>query len=703
LFRVSIDVGGTFTDLVAMDKEGALINIKVPTTPKSPEAGVLEALKEFLEDHSPKDIELITHSTTVTSNAILGQINLELPKTALITTKGFRDVLEIGRQKRPELYNLFFQRVHPLVPRRYRYEIRERTSPEGDELEPVCSDDLKEVINRIRREGIRSVAIGLINAYANPRHEEDAKRTLEENCPGTYVTTSSEITPEYREYERISTAVVNCSLIPIVDTYMENLLNALKGLGVSAPFYVMQSNGGLARPEDVIRKPATIVESGPASGVVASAFYGKLLGLENVMSFDMGGTTAKAGAVRGGVPETVSEYEVGGKVHSGRVIKESGYPVRFPFIDLAECSAGGGTIAWVDEGKALRVGPLSAGAYPGPACYGMGNTEPTITDANLVLGRLNQRHLLGGRMKIYADSAREALRAKICQPLGLSLVEASSSVVEIANSIMAKILRMVSVERGYDPRAFTLIAFGGAGPMHACALAEDLEIPLVLVPINPGLFSAMGLLVSDVAYSYLRAVMKEADRASPSDLEEAFSALENEGRRTLEEDGFTVDAVVFLRELDARYVGQSYELAIPAPRPFTEEALQQTVNLFHEKHRSVYGYSAREEPVELVNVRLRAVGRMAKPTLKTHRKREPAPLKESVVERREVFFEAFDSYVESPVYARERLEPGNRVEGPAIIEQYDSTTILYPDWSGQVDEFKNLRITRTGMRGKRRV
>lgn len=694
MFRVSIDVGGTFTDLVAMDKEGALINIKVPTTPRSPEAGVLEALKEFLGDHSPKDIELITHSTTITSNAILGQINLELPKTALITTKGFRDVLEIGRQKRPELYNLFFQRVRPLVPRRYRYEIRERTGPEGEELEPVCSDDLKKIIDRIKHEGIHSVAVGLINAYANPRHEEDAKRTLEENCPGTYVTTSSEVAPEYREYERISTAVVNGALIPIVDTYMENLLNTLKELGVSAPFYVMQSNGGLARPDDVIRKPATIVESGPASGVVASAFYGKLLGLENVMSFDMGGTTAKAGAVRGGVPETVSEYEVGGKVHRGRVVKESGYPVRFPFIDLAECSAGGGTIAWVDKGEALRVGPISAGAYPGPACYGLGNTEPTITDANLVLGRLNQGHLLGGRMKIYVDLAREALKAKICQPLSLDLVEASSSIVEIANSIMAKILRMVSVERGYDPRTYTLIAFGGAGPMHACALAEELEIPLIIVPVNPGLFSAMGLLVSDVAHSYLRAVMRAADKASASDLEEAFRDLEDEGRRTLEEDGFASEAMTFLRELDARYFGQSYELAIPAPRLVTEEALQRTVDLFHEKHRSVYGYSAEEEPVELVNVRLRAVGMMAKPTLRTHRKRDPEPPKEGVIERRKVFFEAFDSYTESPVYARERLEPGNRVEGPAIIEQYDSTTVLYPGWSAHVDEFKNLRMTR---------
>jgi N-methylhydantoinase A len=694
LFRVSIDVGGTFTDLVAMDDEGTLINIKVPTT-KTLETGVLEALKEFIRDHRPKEIALITHSTTITTNALLGQIDLELPKTALITTKGFRDVLEIGRQKRPELYNLSFQKVRPLVPRRHRYEVRERISSDGEELEPVYLGDLMEIVKDIKREGIQSVSIGLINAYANSKHEEEVKRTLEEKCPGIYVTDSSEISPEYREYERISTAVVNSALMPIVDAYIGKLLNLLKELGIYAPFYVMQSNGGLARPDGILRRPATIVESGPASGVVASAFYGTLLGLGNVMSFDMGGTTAKAGAVRGGIPEIVAEYEVGGKVHRGRVVKESGYPVRFPFIDLAECSAGGGTIAWVDEGGALRVGPISAGAHPGPACYGMGNMEPTITDANLGLGRLNQRHLLGGRMKIYADSAREALEAKICQPLGLDVVEASSSIVEIANSIMAKILRMVSVERGYDPRAFTLIAFGGAGPMHACALAEDLRIPLIVVPVNPGLFSAVGLLVSDVAHSYLRAVIRPVNRVSPSDLEDVFRKFEGEGRRALEEDGFTLGSMIFIREFDARYVGQSYELAVPAPRPITEETLQKAVTLFHEKHRSVYGYSAKEEPVELVNVKLRAVGTMAKPTLRTHGREGAEPSERSMIEKRKVSFEDFNEYVETPVYERERLEPGNKVEGPAIIEQYDSTTVLYPDWNAKVDEFKNLRITRT--------
>ena len=698
MFRISIDIGGTFTDLVAMDEGGNLINIKVPSTPRSPEKGALEALREFLKDHNPEDAAFVTHATTITTNAILGQIALELPKSALIVTKGFRDVLEIGRQKRPELYNLFFKRPRPLVPRRLRYEVSERIGPDGEELEPVSSGDLREILDEVRREEIRSIAVGLINSYANPRHEEEVKRALEEACPGVYVSTSCEISPEYREYERISTAVVNVVLIPIVHTYIENLLQTMDKLGVSAPFYVMQSNGGLARGHDVIFRPATIVESGPASGVVASAFYGSLLGLRGMVSFDMGGTTAKAGAVRGGMPEIIAEYEVGGRVHRGRVVKGSGYPVRFTFIDLAECSAGGGTIAWVDEGGALRVGPISAGAQPGPACYRMGNMEPTITDANLVLGRLNQRYLLGGRMRIYADSAHEAL-GRIHEPLGLDLSEAASSIIKIANSIMAKILRMVSVERGYDPRTFSLIAFGGAGPMHACALAEELGIPLIIVPVNPGLFSAVGLLVSDVVHSYLRAVMKTVDSVSPSSLDDVFRELEEEGRKSLEEDGFQPERMILIRELDARYVGQSYELTIPASRPFTEEGLKHVVDLFHEKHRNVYGYSAKEEPVELVNARLRAVGVMEKPRLRTYRKAGPEPFEGSVIERREVFFEDRDGYVKCPVYLRERLEPGNRVEGPAIIEQYDSTTVIYPGWSARVDEFKNIRMKRIGGRG----
>jgi len=693
VFRVGVDVGGTFTDLVALSDEGLLINIKVSTTPKTPEVGVINAFKKFLADHSAEEVRIVTHATTIATNAIFGQLELELPKTALITTKGFRDVLEIGRQRRPELYNLFFQRPKPLIPRRYRYEIHERVGADGRELVPVSREDLERVVGEIRREGVRSVAVGLINSYANPKHEEEVKRFVENSCPGVFVVSSSEVSPEYREYERISTTAVNAVLMPIVSTYIQGLLTQLKTLGISAPLYVMQSNGGLARAWEAAQRPAAILESGPAAGVIASAFYSRILNEPYVMSFDMGGTTAKAGAVREGTPELVNEYEVGGRVHRGRIVKGSGYTVRLPFIDLAECSAGGGTIAWVDEAGALRVGPVSAGAHPGPACYGMGGTQPTITDANLVLGRLPP-HLLGGEMRLHPNLAKEAIRSGVCEPLGLELEEAAMGIITIANSMMAKILRIVSIERGYDPRRFSLIAFGGAGPMHVCALADELGISQIIVPPNPGLFSALGLLVSDVTHTYVRALMRRVSEVDPSWVEAVFKGLERRGWGDLRRDGFRPEDVLFIRQLDARYLGQSYELTIPAPKPVDEKGLEELLARFHEKHRSVYGYSIVDGQVELVNARVTAVGVIPKPKIRRCPAKPSPPPMDSLTAVREVYFEEFGGYVKCPVYLRDRLRPGNHIDGPLIVEQYDSTTVVYPGWELRVDELGNLRLTR---------
>ena len=695
MFRVSVDIGGTFTDLVAMDEEGNLTNIKVPTTPRRPEAGVLEAFRRFLESHRPEEVSMVVHATTIATNALFGQLELELPRTALITTRGFRDVIEIGRQRRPELYNLFFRRPRPLVSRRDRYEVDERIDSKGRVIKPLSRREVSSIAEKIRMEGIQTVAIGFLNSYANPIHEIEVKKIMESECPGVFVTASCEVSPEYREYERISTAVVNAVLMPIVHTYIVRLLEGLRRIGVRAPLYIMQSSGGLTPAEDVSHRPASIVESGPASGVVASTFYGRLLGLGDILSFDMGGTTAKAGAVRGGKPEMVTEYEVGGRVHKGRIVKGSGYPVRFPFIDLAECSAGGGTIAWVDEGGSLRVGPLSAGAHPGPACYGLGGGKPTITDANLLLGRL-PNSLIGGRLRLDRRLAEEAVRREISEPLGIDVSEASSSIIRVANSLMAKILRIVSVERGYDPRDFTLIAFGGAGPMHACALAEELGISRIIVPVNPGLFSALGLLVSDVKYTFVRALMAKVDEVEAERLETLFKELEHEGWRTLKKDGFTDDHIVFIREVDARYLGQSYELTIPAERPFTEAGVERLEASFHERHRLIYGYMERSEPVEIVNIRLTAIGLMEKPKPRRRRLEEAEPPRESLKGFRMVYFEDPDEYVRCPIYQRERLKPGNRVDGPLVVEQYDSTTVIYPGWSLLVDCYGNLKIEREG-------
>ncbi len=689
-FRVSIDVGGTFTDLVAFEEgTGELLNIKVPSVPRNPEEGVASALEQFLKGRDPGSVGFVGHATTIATNALFGQIDLELPKTALITTKGFRDVIEIGRQRRAEVYNLFFQRPPMLVERRHRYEVEERMGADGGVLQPLDEAGVERVLDDVEGEGVESLAIGFINSYANPSHEETVHRLVERRLPQVHVSASNHISSGYREYERFSTAVVNATLIPIIHTYISKLALDLEGLGIETPLYVMQSNGGMATSRVVAEKPVSIVESGPASGVIAAAWLGELVGRKEVMSFDMGGTTAKAGTVRGEVPEVVQEYEVAGKVHMGRLLKGSGYPVRFPFIDLAECSAGGGTVAWVDEGGALNVGPMSAGAHPGPACYGKGGKDPTITDANLVLGRLNPEGLLDGEMKIYPRSARLALKM-VGDKLGVGVEETAASVVRISNSIMSKILRIVSVEKGFDPRRFALVAFGGAGPMHACPLAEELQIGEIIVPPNPGMFSALGLLTADLFHDYSQAYVIRSDEADTATMSLIFEDMESEGRETLLAEGVDPKEMRFLRQLDLRYFGQSYELSVDVNRPMDEEALRRGVKSFHTRHEEIYGYSASDEPVEIVNVRLRAVGVIPKPGLKESDARggEATPFG-----RRLVYFGG-DSWKETPVYHRRGVPPGSVFEGPAIVEQYDATTVVYPGWDVTVDGFGILRLRR---------
>ncbi len=696
-YRVSVDVGGTFTDLVALNEDsGQLINIKVPTTPKVPAVGVVEALGEFLRSHSTASVSIVVHATTIGTNALMGQLGLELPKTALVTTEGFRDVLEIGRQRRSELYNLFVQRPRVLVPRRWRYGVEERVGPNGEIVKPLNQEDLRRVAQRIEEEGLSSIAMGFLNSYINPRHEDEAKRIIEAACPRVPVTASHEVSPEHREYERISTAVVNACLIPIFSAYISDLIQRLEREGVKAPIYVMRSDGGIATAETVKRTPACVVESGPAAGVIAASFYGRMLGLGKVMSFDMGGTTAKAGLVRDYAPDVVTEYEVGGKVHSGRIVKGSGYPVRFPFIDLSECSAGGGTIARVDAGRALRVGPVSAGADPGPACYGMGGEEPTVTDADLVLGRLNPHYILGGRMRVRHDLSQKAIREKVAAPLGLDVFEAAAGIVGIVNSTMAKILRIVSVERGYDPRGFILMAFGGAGPMHACAMAEDLGIQRVVVPPNSGLFSAMGMLAADLKHHSVHPVMKIVSEVHSSAVEEAYGEMEKEGRVVIVGGSSALLSVFFVREADVRYRGQAYELTIPTLRPFDHTAMKHLVEGFHERHRSVYGYAVEGGIVELVNLRLTSVGVTSKPRLTKMSMVDP-DASGAILTTRGVFFEDSAEYMGCPIYDRERLKPGNVVEGPAVIEQYDATTVVYPRWRARVGEYGELTLTRTGV------
>ncbi len=689
-YRVGVDIGGTFTDLVAFEEDThALKNVKVPSTPRSPQDGVINSIKSLLVKY-PGEITHIVHSTTIGTNLFLGQKGLEIPPGALITTKGFRDVVEIGRQKRAELYNLFFRRPPPLIPRKFRFTVDERTLFDGTVVKELNIQEIESIVEKIRQSGIVTVAIAFLHSYANPHNEKLASDYLKERLPGLVVVASHEVDPEYREYERTSTTVVNAVLVPIVSRYLKDLHKKIQDLGIEAPFYVMQSNGGLTTVEMAEKIPAATIESGPAAGVVAASFLGRALKIENLLSFDMGGTTAKAGAVIGGTPDVVTEYEVGGVVHAGRIIKGSGYPVRYPFIDLAEVSAGGGTIAWVDRAGALRCGPISAGADPGPACYGKGGDDPTITDANVVLGRLNPSGLLGGEMKIFPELSGKAIEKKVAEKVGLDVTSAASGIIRIINTHMVRALRIVSLERGYDPRNMTMVVHGGAGPLHAAEIADELGIPQVVVPVNPGLFSALGLIVSDIRHDFIRPVLKSALALSPDDLKKIYKELEHEAIKTLKDEGIEETDIKLLYIVETRYHGQSYEIPISVS-PDKLTFISKIVEDFHKKHENTYGYAAREEDVEFVNARIIAFGTTSKPRFKEY---DPSPYTPSPDGKRKVFFES-THWIDTGIYKRENLEAGACIKGPAVVEQYDSTTLIPPGWSAYVDRFLNLNLRRS--------
>jgi N-methylhydantoinase A len=689
--RVGIDVGGTFTDLAAIESwSGAVVVQKIASTPREPERAVIDALATLLGryDDAPA-VEFLAHSTTIATNALLGQLGLELPRVALVTTHGFRDVIEIGRQNRSEIYNLFVERPRPLVAREDRLTVHERIDYRGNVLAPLEEASVARVCDQLRGRGVAAVAICLLHAYANDTHELRLAEALARELPGVRITRSSEVDPEYREYERCSTTVVNAVLAPIVERYLERLAVELRANRIDAALYVMRSDGGMTAARQILARPAAIVESGPASGAIATAALGRRLRAQRLLSFDMGGTTAKAGAIVDGVAQVAAEFEAAGRTHSGRAVKGSGYPVRFPFLDLAEVSAGGGTIAWIDDAGSLRVGPISAGAAPGPACYGKSD-RATVTDANVVLGRLNPRYLLGGAFPIDASLARSAIET-LARPLGMSVEAAAAGIVTLIDGAMAKVLRIVTVERGLDPRDFTLVAFGGGGPLHACALADELGIARVVIPARPGLFSAVGLLDAQLHFSDVRSLLRAVDEIDPESLEPALIASEARARAALLEQGADAATIAFRREYDARYRGQSFELAIEYDR--SPEVVAQR---FHAAHRARYGYDVQAEVVEVVNARLTVYGAVArdKPCV------APSPSTSlgtgSVAGRRDDRrLWLHDAFVDVPVFERAGLASGARITGPAIVEAYDSTTYLAPEWSLAADG-ELLVLQRTG-------
>jgi N-methylhydantoinase A len=698
-FRIGVDIGGTFTDGTLVDSStGHVTTSKVLTTPTDPASGFISAVNKLLEVNSevdPDEIEHVVHATTVATNAI---IEGKTAKTAFVTTEGFRDMLEIARQIRPSLYDLQFEKPAPLVPRQLCFEIPERLDAKGNVVIPLDENALAQIVDQIVKTGVDAVAICLLHSYRNSDHERKVGEAIKAKLPEVKISLSSEIVPEFREYLRASTTVINSAVAPIVSTYLASIIKKLHAANVRSELLVMQSNGGVYPAESASESPVFMVESGPAAGAVAAASIGSGLGYPNVISFDMGGTTAKASLIRDGQPNITKDYSVGGAAQSGAGAfgGASGYPIRTPVVDLVEIGAGGGSIAWVDSGGALRVGPQSSGADPGPVCYGLDGKEPTITDANLILGRLDPNYFAGGEMTLDTEAANNAISEYCAEPLGLSIEAAAHGIVEIANTAMVNALRLVSVQRGHDPRDFILMGFGGAGPAHVVRLAEQAGIPQVLIPAEPGTTSALGLLVTDVRMESSATLIERSDQIELSKITNEFERLENSGRIAHSSAASASGEPIFERSVEMRYWGQSFELSVPVPdrKIIDADWMSELIESFHESHNTAYGFRADDEPVELVNLRLTTIGKIARPQLRKLDINSP-DAKVAIKGKRPVYFGTDSSeggVIHTTVYDRPKLPAGSVFNGPAIVEEPDCTTVIQPSWSVTVDDFGNLLI-----------
>ena len=690
-WRVGVDIGGTFTDVALVDEGSGEIGVaKVPTTPRNLAEGVLAALGMAMDRYRVKrgDVALLSHATTVVTNAILEGHGA---RAALVTTRGFRDVLELRRSARADLYDLFQDAPATLVPRRHRFEITERIGADGSVVTPLAEDEIDALIATLKAQRVEAIAVSLLFSFLNPAHERRLGARLRAALPDVPVYLSCEVLPEIKEFERTSTTAICAYVGPILASYLAGLEAATRSQGLP-PLYVMGSNGGILEAGEAVGMPAMAVESGPAAGVVAAALVARQTGRGDLLSFDMGGTTAKASLIRGGQYETTPEYEVGGGSSRSRWMHGTGHPIRVPVIDLAEVSAGGGSIAWVDRAGSLRVGPKSAGADPGPVCYARGGTEPTVTDCNLLLGYLDKGSLLAGELPIDHAAAAAAIAKRLAEPLGVDARSAAAAVIDVVNHAMAEALKIVSVQRGHDPREFVLAAFGGAGPLHAAALATELGIGEIVCPPIPGAFSALGLIGTDLKRDYVRTVYTTTASADPAALDAVFAALETEGSAMLDRAGVAREQRRFERSVDARYERQSYELSIATPpRALDAAALAEIADAFHDRHRLTYGHDNRSEPVQLVSVRVAAIG--AIPPLLVRDRTAPAG-SNAVKSTREVWFRQTGA-IPASVYDRRRMPAGLVAPGPAIIESLESTILVPPEWQARMSEDGFVVLTRS--------
>ena len=672
---IGVDVGGTFTDIVLTDSATSEIAIhKIASTPDDSSIAVIQGIAEICErnDVAHEDIEHVFHGTTVSTNAVLQYQGVQ---AGMITTAGFRDIIHIGRHQRPQHYSIMQDipwQARPLIKRRFRKTVSERLiPPNGEILVPLNEDEVRQAALELHDAGINSIAICFLFSYLNPEHEERARTIVKEQCPDAFITTSSEVSPQFREFERFTTAAMNAFIGPLVHKYIDNLEQVLNTENIRAELHIMRSNGGVATAKTISRIPVNTMMSGLAAGVLGGAWVGELAQRKNVITFDVGGTSADIGVVTDGAFAEAS----------ARDTFIGGYPIMVPMVDVHTIGAGGGSIAYLDDGGAFRVGPQSAGAIPGPAAYAQGSTEATVTDANLVLGRLDKGNFLGGAMDLDAEAATEAIR-RMANRLGIPLLDAAEGITTLLNSNMANAIRARTVQKGIDPRDYALVASGGAGPLHGAEVARILEIPEVIVPPYPGINSAMGLLTTDLKYDIIQTSFLLSTAIDFQRMNSGFSDMEAQLRNQFETDNIDPDAARYLRYTDIHYVGQGYELRVPVPGgEVNEETIQETLAAFHALHYSEYGHSFPDSPVEFVNIRVTGIGPM--PKIGTPTVASGGSLDKALVKRGMTVFrleEHLDEY-ETAFYRRPDLPLNTRITGPAIILQTDSTTVVPPDCS----------------------
>ncbi len=675
--RIGFDIGGTFTDIVFFDAaEGAYKSMKVSSTPSDPSVGAVNGIRRALSEseRSGGQVAFLSHGTTVGTNAVLEG---KLARTALITTEGFRDVLEIGRQRRPDQYSFFAEKASVLVPRSLRFTLRERVNHKGEVVRTIDEAEIGRLAERLLEERVESVAVSFLFSFLNPQHERVLGEALRERLPEAYVFLSSDLLPEYREYERTSTLCLNAAVAPVVTRYVEHLEQRIESeLGIGCGMNVMKSSGGIMPSTAIHKRAVETVLSGPAAGAIAVAHLGEIAGYRNLIGFDMGGTSTDISVVVDGLPRMTSEGTIGG------------YPFRLPIVDINTIGAGGGSIGWIDVAKGLHVGPMSAGADPGPVCYGKGGEAPTVTDANLCLRRINEDFFLGGDMDLDKEASEAAVREMIGAPFQKDLARACQGILEVANANMIRAIRVSSMERGLDPREFTLMAFGGAGPLHAADLAEELGISTIIVPEMAGVLSAKGLLVSDIKNDYS---VTQISRVHETDSREFSAGLEGLRERAIQEyrkDRIPTSRMLFSYSVDMRYTGQAYEITVPFDGQVGSSFREDLAHSFHRAHKQLYWWNDLARTIEIVTLRISAISEV--PKIRP-RPEEPAGTdpKSALLGTRRVYFGSAGDFLETKVYRREALKCGNVVEGPSILESKDTTVVVSPRYVAETDGYRN--------------